>query len=1150
MKNRRTILKYLVGLFMLFVSFILITTLAYANPTAVPMIKDDETNQASQRSAAPQGSLPLRFQSGNWPAYAQENISLRPDPPMPGSPVELCAEVVNDDLTAAHIGAIQFGVAQLGLGMPYLPIDTIEILVQPGDQAIGCVMWVYPDQGVWTIEALLTQEGAQEPIRSQRNIDANEPLQPGRSDSLAFPVRNPFDQTATITLGLVSHQPDWVFELSQNVLREMQPGEVREVTLTVTPPAGQPLPTDNTPIVDVEAFVGQESMGGFRKVFRPPVRLHTFPDPPYAEREITIDPYPPLAGEPTEICVELRNPTSSTQNVVLNFAWANFGIGLPFTPIDGARLVSLPPHSLVKTCITWVPPISGHLCLQVALEAEGFETQFSQRNIDVNEPLQSGISDSLAFPVGNPTGQIATITLGLIPHLPDWSFELSQDVLPDMQPGEVREITLTVTPPAGQPLPPDNTAIVDVEAFIGGKLIGGFRKVFRPPIPIHISKDPIYAESEITVNPYPPRAGEPTDIGVEIRNPTDEPQSVAVTFSVSNFGIGLPFTPIAVEPDVLIPAHGTLPVHVVWIPPYGGLFCVQVELHLAGYEQTILSQSNIDVGEPLEPLVPHSRIFMIGNPLEQTATITLGMIPHLPDWSLELSQDVLVDMQPGETRPVTLTVTPPANLPTDGAPIVDIEAFVGGKLIGGIRKIYRPPVPIHRPQDPIYAESEIGVDPYPAIAGEPTKLSVEVFNPTDEDQIITATFSIAPFGIGLPFDPGNITPNPVQILVPAHGAARGVVIWTPPDWEGKFCVRVTLQSEGHEPVWSQRNIDVGEPLEPGKTHELIFPVGSGDYTEPVTITLGLIPRKEGWQVSLSENVLENVQPGQAVDVSLFVTPPLSAELGSGEPVVDVEAYVEGELLGGFRKLDMPPIPIHKPHEKGYSESEIVIDPYPPKQGETTTVSTTVQNTSDVEVTVDLEFGWAEFGMGIPFSTAGMVPSTRTLTLGPGMTTTSSVEWTPQVSGPQCVIIHLTDPQGVYEPQQSQRNVDVVEKPPCGTTRVYTFTIMNSTQSSVTVDIGMITFNVPADWVVTTVPAGSVEIGPGEEMVVEVHVTIPCPSSFQEMLNLQKIAALQAESGAMAIIDVEGYSQGEMIGGIELQFGTEFILPIYLPVIYR
>jgi len=70
-------------------------------------------------------------------------------------------------------------------------------------------------------------------------------------------------------------------------------------------------------------------------------------------------------------------------------------------------------------------------------------------------------------------------------------------------------------------------------------------------------------------------------------------------------------------------------------------------------------------------------------------------------------------------------------------------------------------------------------------------------------------------------------------------------------------------------------------------------------------------------------------------------PPREEPLGIGEPIVDVEAFVEGRLIGGFRKLDRPPIPIHKPHERGYAESEISIDPYPPQQGQPTRVSAVV-----------------------------------------------------------------------------------------------------------------------------------------------------------------------------------------------------------------
>jgi hypothetical protein len=318
----------------------------------------------------------------------------------------------------------------------------------------------------------------------------------------------------------------------------------------------------------------------------------------------------------------------------------------------------------------------------------------------------------------------------------------------------------------------------------------------------------------------------------------------------------------------------------------------------------------------------------------------------------------------------------------------------------------------------------------------------------------------------------------------------------------------------------------------------------------VTVTLGTIQYKEGWQVNLSDDALENVQPGEPVSVTLTVTPPLSAELGSGEPIVDVEAYIDGELLGGFRKLDVPPIPIHKPHEKGYAESEIFIQPYPPRQGEKTLVGAVVHNTTDVPITVNLEFGWADFGVGIPFTSTGMVPYTKTITLSPTMIVTPTIEWTPTVSGHQCVIINLTDPEGIYEPQQSQRNVDVVEPPPCGNTKVYTFTVYNDTTYTVTLDIGLITFNVPANWVVTTVPSGSIEVGPYEDIKIEVHVTIPCPLSVEDFHYRNQFYTLLNGSGGIPTIDVEGYVDGELVGGIELQFEIEPVYSIYVPLIKK
>jgi len=1087
------------------------------------------------------------------PPYAEREITVHPYPPRAGEPTEVCVDLYNPTPVSQTV-QVQFSWAAFGIGIPFTPIDGLrEVTLPPFSAVKTCIYWVPPVSGHVCLQAELFMDGYA-PQRSQRNIDVDEPLVPGEPHTLAFPVGNPFPRPVTITLGLIPHQPGWELALSEMVLPDVKPGEQRVISLTVTPPPGVVLPAENTPIVDVEAYAeGVEwdarLIGGFRKIHRPPIPLHPFPDPPYAEREITVEPYPPRAGEPTEICVELRNPTPYPQNVAVQFSWAAFGIGIPFTPIDGLRPVHLPPYSIVKECIVWVPPVGGHVCLQVELFIPGYQPQRSQRNIDVDEPLEPLMPHTRVFPVGNPLDHPVTITLGLIPHLDGWRLALSQDVLPNMQPGEIREVSLTVTPP--QELPPDRTPIVDIEAYAEGRLIGGFRKIFRPPVPIHRPRDPIYAESEIFIHPYPPRAFEPTEVGVEIRNPTEDPQIVTVIFSAADFGIGLPFTPIHEPVEVEVPPMGIARPVIMWVPPRGGLWCIQVAIVVPGHREPFISQRNIDVGEPLEPLTPHARPFLVGNPFPHPVTITLGLIPHFPDWGLELSQDVLPNVPPGHTRIVTLTVTPPADLPGDGDPIVDVEAFVEGRLIGGFRKIFRPPVPIHRPKDPVYAESEIGVDPYPALPGQPTKLSVEVFNPTDQDHIVTATFSIAHFGIGLPFSPANITPKSIRIFVPARGAARGHVIWTP-DFGGHFCVRVTLEMEGHEPIWSQRNLDVGEPLRPGVPHAKTFLVSAWPYTEPVTVNLGTRVHRDGWGVALSRDVLPNVVPGQPVEVTLIVTPPVGIELGTGAPIVDVEGFVNGVLIGGFRKLDRPPVPIHKPHEKGYAESEIMVEPYPPQVGIDSLVSTIIQNASEMTMTVDLEFGWADFGMGIPFTHTGMVPYTRSVTLAPEMTQTATVTWTPTQTGHQCIQVWLSDPDGVYEPQRSQRNVDVTERPPCNQTKVFTVTIYNGAELTATVDVGLITFNVPADWQITVTPSPTLELAPWDTGILTVTVVIPCSSQSLVTYGMQAIYAIQQASGSVPTIDVEGYVDGKLVGGIELQFAEPEVEYswVYLPLVLR
>jgi len=112
--------------------------------------------------------------------------------------------------------------------------------------------------------------------------------------------------------------------------------------------------------------------------------------------------------------------------------------------------------------------------------------------------------------------------------------------------------------------------------------------------------------------------------------------------------------------------------------------------------------------------------------------------------------------------------------------------------------------------------------------------------------------------------------------------------------------------------------------------------------------------------------------------------------------------------------------------------------------------------------------------------------------------------------------------------------------------VYTFTVQNYNPFTATIEIGIISFDVPAGWIVTTEPSQTLKLGPNSEGVVTVTVEIPCS------LALQETYALQEEIGGTPTIDVEAYKNGELVGGIELQLpeAAQDDFTIYLPVVLR
>lgn len=347
--------------------------------------------------------------------------------------------------------------------------------------------------------------------------------------------------------------------------------------------------------------------------------------PPYAEDEIQIYPYPLITGQLTEMSVRVRNLSADPQSVVVTFemSGAQFGIGLPYGPLPvpgNPRTVLLPPHGTVEVKIHWIPVTSGHYCVRVKIEIPGanYPPIYTQRNLDVAEDLRPGVQDDLLFAVGNPTATIADIRLVVINTCPGWDVWVAPTELLNMAPGELRHAILSVIPPVDRPL--GTECHIDVQGWIGDKLIGGIRKLDVPPV--HLPRaNPSWMEREIVVIPDPPVLGVPGQICVDLQNPLPGLRLVNIEFSVANFGAGIGFVPVGSLPGVVLPSNSLTRHCINWLPTEPTIAnlhrCILVRINQPGFIDQF-SQRNVDLRRlrvrSLDELLALRIPFSLGNP--------------------------------------------------------------------------------------------------------------------------------------------------------------------------------------------------------------------------------------------------------------------------------------------------------------------------------------------------------------------------------------------------------------------------------------------------------------------------------------------------------------------------------------------------------
>ncbi len=119
--------------------------------------------------------------------------------------------------------------------------------------------------------------------------------------------------------------------------------------------------------------------------FEPTLNItELFPDSPasYFSDDISVTPLPVLMGVTTTIHAKLSNPLSVPITVDVSFAFADANIGLAFGPINELVGLVIPAGGSLSLASAFVPPVSGHYCVEVAYNITAVGAQQLERGHD------------------------------------------------------------------------------------------------------------------------------------------------------------------------------------------------------------------------------------------------------------------------------------------------------------------------------------------------------------------------------------------------------------------------------------------------------------------------------------------------------------------------------------------------------------------------------------------------------------------------------------------------------------------------------------------------------------------------------------------------------------------------------------------------
>jgi len=330
-----------------------------------------------------------------------------------------------------------------------------------------------------------------------------------------------------------------------------------------------------------------------------------------------------------------------------------------------------------------------------------------------------------------------------------------------------------------------------------------------------------------------------------------------------------------------------------------------------------------------------------------------------------------------------------------------------------------PPIGLPNTQ-PMFAEDELKVDPYPLVTGHPTRLSVRVQNLTSSSLPVTVQFQVAPAATPLGTGLAYTTVATSSAALPGSGLAVLTANYLP-DAPGNRCFQALVSTPGMaDPLVTQSCLDLTEDFQPGNLDKLTIVVRNNSST-PQAYDLVVENTCPGWTAIVDPTVTSSLAPGTSQEVTLGVTPPDPLTLGSGCHI-DVQVWSGTTLVGGLRKLDLPPVHLPPNINPPWEEPEITFNPDPPVAGVPGQICIQLQNPLSTSKVATVNFSVADFGAGIGFTPA---TSLVDIFLPPYSLSTYCASWTPAAGGTlhRCVLATLVQ-KGALD-QHSQRNIDII-----------------------------------------------------------------------------------------------------------------------------